>query len=110
MLFVSLIINITVLIPICYFMLTNNTRIVKTLGEFSPARGILFAIYIMILTVSVYLLIFPNKEFIVALLSMQVIYKILTPFTVKTLKHSFVISNILIAIVHTITLSTTFFR
>ena len=84
-------------------MLTNNVRIVETLGEFNPARGILLAIYITILIASIGLLIFPDTKFAIALLLMQIVYKLLTPVTVKTLKHPFVISNMLVAIVHIVT-------
>ena len=104
MLSLSLILNIAVLIPICYLMITNNFRMVKTLGEFNPARGILLAMYISILIGSIFLLIAPDKKFIIALLSIQILYKFLTPFTVKTIKHPFVISNILIALFHVLTL------
>ncbi len=103
MLTISLLLNILVLIPICYLMLTNNVRMVETLGEFNPARGILLAIYMTILISSIGLLIFPDTKFSIALLLMQIVYKLLTPFTVKTLKHPFVISNVLIAIVHIVT-------
>jgi hypothetical protein len=77
---------------------------VKTLGEFNPARGILLAMYISILIGSIFLLIAPDKKFIIALLSIQIVYKFLTPFTVKTIKHPFVISNILIALFHVLML------
>lgn len=104
MLSLSLILNIAVLIPICYLMITNNFRMVKTLGEYNPARGILLAMYISILIGSIFLLIAPDKKFIIALLAIQIVYKFLTPFTVKTIKHPFVISNILIALFHVLTL------
>jgi hypothetical protein len=104
MLSLSLLLNIAVLIPICYLMLTNNYRMVKTLGEFNPARGILLAMYTSILIASVYLLFAPDKKYIIALLSIQIVYKFLTPFTVKTIKHPFVISNILIALFHVLTI------
>ena len=100
----SLVLNIAVLIPICFLMITNNFRMVKTLGEFNPARGILLAIYISILLGSIFLLIAPDKKSIIALLAIQIVYKFLTPFTVKTIKHPFVISNILIALFHVLTL------
>ncbi len=103
MLTISLLLNVLVLAPICYLMLTNNVRMVETLGEFNPARGILVAIYMTILIASIGLLIFPDTKFSIALLLMQIVYKLLTPFTVKTLKHPFVISNILVAIVHIVT-------
>jgi hypothetical protein len=104
MLSLSLVLNIAVLIPICYLMITNNFRMVRTLGEFNPARGILLAMYISILMGSIFLLIFPDKKSIIALLAIQIVYKFLTPFTVKTIKHPFVISNILIALFHVLTL------
>ena len=103
MLTLSLLLNILILIPICYLMLTNNVRMVETLGEFNPARGILLAIYMTILIASIGLLIFTDTKFSIALLLMQIVYKLLTPFTVKTLKHPFVISNMLVAIVHIVT-------
>ncbi len=103
MLTISLLLNVLVLAPICYLMLTNNVRMVETLGEFNPARGILVAIYMTILIASIGLLIFPDTKFSIALLLMQIVYKLLTPFTVKTLKHPFVISNMLVAIVHIVT-------
>ncbi|MFM1852691.1 MAG: hypothetical protein RL164_8 [Bacteroidota bacterium] len=104
MLSLSLLLNIAVLIPICYLMITNNFRMVKTLGEFNPARGILLAMYTSILIASVYLLYAPDTKYIIALLSIQIVYKLLTPFTVKTIKHPFVISNILIALFHVLTI------
>ena len=103
MLTLSLLLNILILIPICYLMLTNNVRMVETLGEFNPARGILLAIYMTILIASIGLLIFPDTKFAIALLLMQIVYKLLTPFTVRTMKHPFVISNMLVAIVHIVT-------
>jgi hypothetical protein len=102
----SLILNIAVLIPVCYFMLTNNFRMVKTMGEFTPSRGILLAIYTTILLASILLIFFTDVKLAFALLFMQIVYKILSPFTVKTLKHPFVISNIFIAIFHLVTIYT----
>lgn len=102
----SLILNIAVLIPVCYFILTNNFRMVKTMGEFSPSRGILLAIYTTILFASILLLFFTDVKLAFALFFMQIVYKLLSPFTVKTLKHPFVISNIFIAIFHLVTIYT----
>jgi hypothetical protein len=102
----SLILNIAVLIPVCYFMLTNNIRMVKTMGQFTPSRGILLAIYITILLASILLIFFTDVKLAFALFFMQIVYKLLSPFTVKTLKHPFVISNIFIAIFHLVTIYT----
>lgn len=102
----SLILNIVVLIPVCYFMLTNNFRMVKTMGEFTPARGILLSMYTTILLASVLLLFLPDSKLAFALFFMQIVYKLLSPFTVKTFKNPVVISNIIIAIFHLITIYT----
>lgn len=102
----SLILNIVVLIPVCFFILTNNVRMVKTLGDFTPSRGILLAIYITILLASIVLLFFSDTKLVFALFFMQIVYKLLSPFTVKTLKNPVVISNIFIAIFHLITVFT----
>lgn len=102
----SLILNIVVLIPVCFFMLTNNHRMVKTLGEFNPARGILLAIYTTILLASILLIFLPDVKLAFALFFMQIVYKLLSPFTVKTFKNPVVISNIFIAIFHLVTIYT----
>jgi len=79
---------------------------VKTMGEFTPARGILLALYMTILLVSVLLLFFFDAKLAFALFFVQIVYKLLSPFTVKTLKHPFVISNLFIAIFHLVTIYT----
>lgn len=102
----SLIINIMVLIPVCYFILTNNFRMVKTMGEFTPARGILLSIYSTILLASILLLFFFDVKLAFGLFFMQIVYKLLSPLTVKTFKNPVVISNISIAIFHLVTIYT----
>lgn len=104
MIIASLILNIIVLIPVCYFMLTNNFRMVRTLGEFTPARGILLSMYTTILLSSIFLLFFLDVKFAFALFFMQIVYKLLSPFTVKTFKNPVVISNIFIAVFHLVTI------
>ena len=76
------------------------------MGEFTPARGILLALYMTILLVSVLLLFFFDAKLAFALFFVQIVYKLLSPFTVKTLKHPFVISNLFIAIFHLVTIYT----
>lgn len=102
----SLILNIVVLIPVCYFILTNNFRMDKTLGTFTAARGILLSIYTTILLASVLLLFFLDVKLAFSLFFMQIVYKLLSPFTVKTFKNPVVISNIFIAIFHLMTIYT----
>lgn len=106
MIVASLILNIIVLIPVCYFMLINNKRMIKTIGEFTPARGILLSMYGTILFFSVFLLIFLDVKLAFTLFFMQVVYKLLSPFTVKSFKNPVVISNIFIAVFHLVTIYT----
>jgi len=102
----SLLLNIVVLIPVCFFILTNNRKMEKVVGEFNPARGILIAIYTAILLASVLLLFFMDVKLAFALFFMQIVYKLLSPVTVKTIRNPVVISNIFIAIFHLVTIYT----
>ena len=104
MITIALILNIIVLMPFCFLILIDNYRIEKVLGRLTPARSILFAVYITILISSSLLLIFPDKKLIAGLLSMQIFYKLLAVFTVKDYTNPVIISNIAIAIFHIIAL------
>jgi hypothetical protein len=106
MILASLLLNIIVLIPVCTGLLLNADRMKQTAGIFTPARGILVAMYLTILLFSIVLLFFQHSVLIFALLSMQIVYKSLSPITVKTLKNPIVISNLLIAAFHAITIYT----
>jgi hypothetical protein len=57
-----------------------------------------------ILICSVLLLIHREPKAVAALLLVQVLYKITTPLTVGTITNPVVISNLIIAVVHTATL------
>jgi hypothetical protein len=104
--YVSLILNIVVLVPIVVLMTVKAKLVDETWGPFTPARGILWSIYFAILAVSIALLFLPIPAFVAALLSTQVIYKITTPFTVGRIGHPVVISNLVISAVHAVTLVT----
>jgi hypothetical protein len=73
-------------------------------GIFTPARGILLAIYLTILMASTALLFFPDEKFALGLFIMQIVYKVISPFTVKTIKNPIVISNLFIAAFHLATI------
>ena len=94
---ISLITNVIVLIPVCLSLLLDAPWTPNGWGEFSPARGILL--------VSLGLLWWPDPVAVAALLLVQVIYKITTPFTVGSLENPVVISNLVVATVHLLTLS-----
>ena len=73
-------------------------------GPPSPARAILLAVYVAIAALSAGLLARPEPRMVAALLLVQVIYKVLTPLSVGTMRHPVVASNLLIAAVHVVTL------
>lgn len=105
MILVSLATNVAVLVPVCAVLLLNGPHSAEVYGNASAARGILLSVYLAILTVSVWLL-FDRRPMLVApLLIVQIIYKITTPFTVGTVAHPVVISNLVIAVMHAVTLA-----
>jgi hypothetical protein len=106
MMTVSLILNIVVLTAFCGAFLVFPSRIGKVLGPFTAGRGILLAIYLTILIASVLLLVFKIPILAFALFFMQISYKLICPFTVGTVKNPVVISNIAIAIFHSVTVYT----
>lgn len=105
---ISLLLNVAVLLPVCTGIARNASWAAACYGEAAPARAILLAVYGAILVLSAGLLAFPVPQMIAALLLMQLIYKLATPFTVGTLRNPVVISNLFIAAVHAATLVTIF--
>jgi hypothetical protein len=105
LIYVSLLLNICVLIPIVILMAIKSPIVDQTWGGFTTARGILMSIYLSILVVSVVLLFKPAPAFVAALLLVQVVYKITTPFTVGKFSHPVVISNLVISAMHIATLA-----
>ena len=108
LIYLSLAVNILVLVPIVILMSIKANIVDETWGAMSPARGILFSIYFSILVASIGLAFAPVPAFVAALLSVRVIYKVTTPFTVGSLKHPVVISNLVISVVHVATLVSIF--
>ena len=99
----SLLLNIVVLVPVCTGIVRDASWARAAYGERSPARAILLSIYLAILCVSVVLLAQPLPQAVAALLLVQIVYKVTTPFTVGTLRNPVVVSNLLIAAVHAVT-------
>jgi hypothetical protein len=100
----SLCLNVAVLIPVCLGLLRDAAWARAAYGDPSPARGILLSVYGAILLVSAGLLARGDGGPAGALLAVQVVYKLTTPFTVGTLKNPVVLSNLGIAAFHTATL------
>jgi hypothetical protein len=97
---ISLVLNILVLIPVCTGLFLKANWAVDSYGIETPARGILLSIYLAILLFSAVLLFKFDPKFIMALLSVQVVYKVLSPIMVGTLSNPVIISNLLIALFH----------
>jgi hypothetical protein len=106
LLLTSLVLNIAVLIPVCSGLMADGQWAHQTYGPKTPARQILFAIYSAILGLSVALLFWPHTGIALGLLLAQIAYKVLTPLTVGTWRHPVVLSNMAIALVHLVTVST----
>ena len=104
MIILSLVLNIVVLVPVTYGVATNAAWADQAYGPASPARGILLAMYLAILAASFVLLFKPAVAAVAALLGIQVVYKLMTPFTVGTLENPVVLSNLGIASFHVVTL------
>ena len=106
MLTLSLILNIVVLVPVCLGLLLQMKWTVPAFGSPTPSGGILVAIYLTILSASIALMIWHNVQFAVALLTIQIVYKLLTPLTVGSLENRVVLSNLAIAAFHIATVWT----
>jgi hypothetical protein len=96
----SLILNILVLIPVCSGLLLKANWVVESFGIETPARGILLSIYLAILILSAALLFKFDPKVVMALLTIQIVYKLLSPIMAGTITNPVIISNIFIAVFH----------
>jgi hypothetical protein len=104
MILASLLTNVAVLIPVCVGLLVDASWITDVYGQATPARGILLSVYGAILVVSMGLLFKREPMLVAPLLLVQVFYKLTTPVTVGSFTNPVVISNIVIAVMHLMTL------
>lgn len=100
----SLVLNIVVLVPVCAGLFSNAGWTDAAYGPGSHARSILLAVYMAILVASAGLLFKPVPAMVAGLLLVQILYKVTTPFTVGSVGHPVVISNLGIAAFHCVTL------
>ncbi|MHA8091155.1 hypothetical protein V7S78_01435 [Aquirufa regiilacus] len=98
----SLALNILVLIPVCSGLLFKADWAAESYGTETPARGILLAIYLTILIFSAVLLVKFDAKMVMALLMVQIVYKVLSPMMVGTLTNPVIISNLIIAAFHAV--------
>jgi hypothetical protein len=104
MILISLIVNVLVLIPVCIALVGDAPRVSSVYGDYSPARGILLSVCGAILLVSIALLFKPMPMLIAPTLLVQIFYKLTSPFTVGSFTNPVVISNLIVAVLHPITL------
>lgn len=104
MIVLSLLLNIAVLVPVCFGIITDAAWAREVYGESTAARGILLSIYLAIGLVSLGLLFRQEPNMVAALILVQIIYKLTTPFTVGTVANPVVVSNLFIAVFHSVTL------
>ena len=97
----SLALNILVLIPVCSGLLLKANWTRDSYGIETPAHGILLSIYLTILIFSAVLLFKFDAKMVIALLSVQIIYKLLSPIMLGSLTNPVIISNLFIALFHT---------
>jgi hypothetical protein len=102
---VSLSVNVVVLSAVIPGIIFDAKWATAAYGPPSPARGILTAVYTAIMFGSAGLLIHPSQPQIEGLLMAQILYKFLAPFTVKSINNPVVISNLVIAAFHCVTLA-----
>lgn len=102
---ISLLVNVVVLVPVTGVLLFNRRPAIETWGGRQPGRQILLAVYLSILALSILLLIVHEPRMAAGLLLAQILYKVLTPFTVGSLRHPVVVSNLAIAALHAVTVS-----
>lgn len=100
----SLALNVAVLLPVCFGIITDAAWAREAYGESTAARGILLSIYLAIGLVSLGLLFRREPNMVAALILVQIIYKLTTPFTVGTIANPVVVSNLFIATFHSVTL------
>jgi len=102
MLYVSLLVNVIVLVPVCIILLRNGKAAEQAWGAKTVGRSILLAVYFTILLFSVLLLIVgPNGllPIVHTLLAIQITYKLISIITVG-IRSAVVISNIAIGLLH----------
>jgi hypothetical protein len=96
----SLFLNIAVLTPVCFAIISGHRLVAHSWGAAQPSLYLLVSIYCTILIASLYLLIKPNIYLIFSLLMMQVFYKFLSPVLVGSVHNPVVLSNVVIATIH----------
>ena len=110
MLIASLLINVIVLAPICFAIITRKKEMDRAFGIDTTARQILLCMYMALLGLSFWLLYFKDLKVAAAVLSFQVIYKFLSAVFIRDRRTPVLWFNIAIAVFHTATLYVLFWE
>ena len=110
LLYLPLAVNVAVLVPVTYGLITGAPWTGDSYGGASPARGILLAVYLAILIASLALMVQPVVPAIVTLLALQVLYKVMTPLTTGDWANPVVMANLGIAALHAFCLAVVLLR
>ena len=108
MVHVSLIVNVAVLVPVLWGLLTASPGSEAAFGADTPARRILISVYLAIAAISAVLLAAPagwRTVLVPGLLLLQVIYKVVTVPMLGP-SHPVALANLAIAAIHALTLWT----
>lgn len=107
MIYISHIVNVVILMPLCILILLDKPRMSIVLGPDSTARQILVCMYLTILILSTLaLLLKPYVVFLAfAVFPMQIIYKTLSLFLIKNKRLPVYWFNLGVTVLHVVTLS-----
>ena len=104
LIYASLALNVLALVPVCLGLLTKAGWTLSAYGPDSAARAILLSVYLAILLCSAGLLAKPIPTMVAALLMVQIVYKLISPFAVGNFSNPVVVSNLAIAAFHSVTI------
>ncbi len=102
----SLTVNLLVLVPVLWGLLSGSAGMEQAFGADTPARRVLIAVYLAIALGSAALLVAPaawRTSLVPGLLAVQVAYKVLT-VPLLGIGHPVVAANLLVVAVHSVTL------
>lgn len=101
MLRASLLINVLILVPVCFGLLVNLEWTTPVYGAPTDARAILLSVYLSILICSIALQVVSSPTMTASLLCVQIVYKVLTVFIVG-LANPVAFCNLLVAAFHSV--------
>ncbi len=108
---ISHIINVLVAGTMALLLMIDEPHMKKVFGESNPARQILSSLYMSIAVASLVALIYPQFSITIALVlfPLQILYKLSTLITVSSKNNPVIWWNLVISIVHVMSLYTIYY-